>query len=67
MVNYNQMVNEVLTTCHPHSPSNTKPSKTILEPPKQGTLYIMPPIIQEQKLSNEEIRQNDLGGYCKLA
>lgn len=69
MVNYNQMVNELLTTCHPHSPTSKELSKTtqvITTPTKPNPLYFMPAITQEQRLSTEEVKQNqsDLGAYC---
>ena len=61
------MVNELLTTCHPHSPNDIEPPKITPEPPKQNASYSMPLIIQEQKLYNEEVRYNELGDYCKIS
>lgn len=69
MVNYNQMVSELLTTCHPHSPINKglpKLPQVITMPTKPNPLCFVPNINQEQRLSTDEVKQNqnELGAYC---
>jgi hypothetical protein len=62
-MNYNQLVDELLTTCHPHSAIDKEVPKTISKP---NSLYFLPP--SDQRLSTEEAKYSheELGAYCNF-
>eukprot|EP00826_Nyctotherus_ovalis_P025648 TRINITY_DN1989_c0_g2_i3.p2 TRINITY_DN1989_c0_g2~~TRINITY_DN1989_c0_g2_i3.p2 ORF type:complete len:196 (+),score=42.50 TRINITY_DN1989_c0_g2_i3:622-1209(+) len=68
MVNYNQIVNELLTTCHPHSPADKEPIKASAATAKASPLYLSSHTPPEQRLSVEEMRHagGELGVYFNV-
>lgn len=67
MVNYNQIVNELLTTCHPHSPASKDVPR--LSPTLPALSAAAKPVADcEQRPSVEEnkLPHAELGTYCKV-
>jgi len=62
-VNYNQLVDELLTTCNPHSYTDKEVPKAISKP---SPICFLP--LPDQRLNTEEAKHphEDLGAYCKF-